>query len=124
MTKQEKIIELYKALDKKQWNLIQTDDSRFIVQSALATYYGSDEYSPEYRKLCNKEDRLYFQSMKLHKSISKLKAELEVIQSEPESKDELRDIILTFEKWVLSHEHIIRDYETPEQVADQYLKTH
>ena len=59
----------------------------------------------------------------LYPAMEKVIDELAQLQSEQDSKDELRDIILTFEKWVLSHEHIIRDYETPEQVADEYLKT-
>ena len=73
IAKQEELIELKN-------NLLNCLDSLRIIQSALATYDGSDEYSPEHRKLSNKEDKEYFKSEKLRKSIVKLEQELKELK--------------------------------------------
>jgi predicted nucleic acid-binding Zn-ribbon protein len=95
MTPTEKqYVEKLEELDKKQWDLIQTDDSRYIVQSALHSYDGSDEYSPEYRKLAVKEDNLYYKSEKLRRYISKLKSQLASLKQQIEAEPkQLREII-------------------------------
>ena len=73
IAKQEELIELKN-------NLLNCLDSLRIIQSALVTYDGSDEYSPEHRKLSNKEDKEYFKSEKLRKSIVKLEQELKELK--------------------------------------------